>query len=163
MANPKVGWDGRPGRKMPTPQQIHRYWAYNQFEHWAKTFTQCDLGEPSCYGCTWYSQDGDWIGLERAHLIDRMHGGLDLECNLVLLCKPCHHDMPSFVPGTELAAFEWVRRRKSYLIEAKDRLDLYVAMARNVGVDPVLPLVPESVHDLFKELVNSQYDASDPS
>jgi hypothetical protein len=51
---------------------------------------------------------GENVRTERCHLIDRVLGGLDGPQNLVLLCRACHGQMPSFAPEDEMAALAWV-------------------------------------------------------
>jgi 5-methylcytosine-specific restriction endonuclease McrA len=87
----------RPARRMPTLRAIARHW---------------DLGDhPACFRCGdeppvegWGNAHG-W--LERAHLIDRWAGGLDLVTNIVPLCPRCHRRQPIFEPGDEDAALTW--------------------------------------------------------
>lgn len=45
--------------------------------------------------------------LVRAHIIDRMFGGLDNAANLAPLCEWCHEIQPIFRPGDEAAALDW--------------------------------------------------------
>lgn len=70
----------RPKRQEPPIERIAEWWGLHEHACW-----RC--------GCTTYP--------DRAHLVDRQHGGLDGEQNLALLCYPCHVGMPSFVPGEE--------------------------------------------------------------
>jgi hypothetical protein len=46
--------------------------------------------------------------LERAHLITRVFDGLDGPQNLAPLCGSCHRYQPSFEPGQEQEALDWV-------------------------------------------------------
>lgn len=115
----------RPGRKMKSQQEIHQYWMEERFQVAFDDFGQCDLGEPSCYGCGTWSKDRVWT-FERAHLIDRCFDGLDGVQNLVLLCDLCHWSMPSFAPGEEALAIAWVASRPTYLDQM--RLNMEAAM-----------------------------------
>lgn len=45
--------------------------------------------------------------LERAHIIDRVFGGLDTGANLAPLCSWCHRGQPIFEPGQEDEARDW--------------------------------------------------------
>ncbi len=59
-----------------------------------------------CEGTTWQSAQG-W--LERAHIIDRTYGGLDIEPNLLPLCAHCHRHQPAFKNGEEAEALAWFK------------------------------------------------------
>lgn len=66
---------------------------------------------PMCVRCgsqppvaTWREAQS-W--LQRAHIIDRIADGLDLETNLAPLCERCHQSQPMFEPGDEPQALEW--------------------------------------------------------
>jgi 5-methylcytosine-specific restriction endonuclease McrA len=134
----------RPGRRMPTWQAIQRYW-YRQERGWVG-FGQCDPGEPTCYRCGWWCMRDDKRseadGLERAHLVDRCFGGLDIEPNLVLLCSTCHRSMPSFEPGDEHKAIEWVETGTYWMTEvmeeaqhAADALDMFIETNNRTKAD----------------------------
>lgn len=81
------------------------------------------LGEPFCSGCGWLPPVSDGHGtdaqrwsaaakyIDRAHLADHTFGGSDGAENLVPLCHLCHSGMPSFRPGSEAEALEWVKAR----------------------------------------------------
>ncbi len=82
----------RPGRKTPSASTVARHWRgdpHERFRCW-----RCD------HGCR----------PDKAHLVDRMLGGLDGPQNIYLLCPECHHGMPMFAPGQELAAIGWASR-----------------------------------------------------
>lgn len=55
-----------------------------------------------CYRC------GELARTERAHVIDRVFGGLDAVQNLVPLCARCHHEQPPRLAGEERAAWLWL-------------------------------------------------------
>jgi 5-methylcytosine-specific restriction endonuclease McrA len=81
------GLTDRPPRNMPSMKKIVAY-------HGLPT-------PPTCVRC---GLDGY---LERAHIIDRVFDGLDLESNLLPLCPLCHRSQPIFKPGDEDAALKW--------------------------------------------------------
>lgn len=107
-----TNWGGnpRPGRRMPSLYEIAA--------HWAPLDVFCvDLQTPSCFGCDMIVPADmsiparpRWNGsnsfLDRAHLVDRRHDGLDGPQNLVPLCRLCHRLMPPFTDGH--AALAWV-------------------------------------------------------
>lgn len=113
-------------RKMPSARAIHSWWANNRFHEWAVWFKQVDLGEPSCYRCGRWGDMGtqerndvdEFAGLERAHVVDRCRGGLDVEPNLILLCSRCHRSMPEVSELDADVAFRWVVGGESWLIDA---------------------------------------------
>lgn len=81
---------------MPTVAQILRYWSGRHLPG-----TDCapvlDIGEPSCFACSWYSTSESKPmahGLERAHAMPKSIGGSNEPSNLALLCKRCHLDAP---------------------------------------------------------------------
>lgn len=103
----------RPARRMPTAEQVARYWIDE-----GKTFGgmnragvitfgsgRSDLA-PACFRCG--EQVPAWNKLDRAHLVDRARDGLDIECNLALLCVQCHRSMPSFEPERAAIAIAYV-------------------------------------------------------
>lgn len=72
-----------------------------------------------CWRCGWWDEawpTGDplrttWdsaAGLQVAHLVDHCAGGSGDPSNMVLLCRPCHAQMPGFLPGDRAAALVWV-------------------------------------------------------
>jgi hypothetical protein len=77
----------RSRRHMPPMVAIERHW---------------DLPHGYCARCKQPAR------CEKAHIIDRCHGGLDGPQNLVPLCYPCHSDQPSYEPGDEPFALEWI-------------------------------------------------------
>lgn len=111
----------RPDRRMPPLRKIAEHWL-DRPEWPDYKGNYIGLGEPFCARCGWLApvEDGrpdswDRAGkfLDRAHLIDRIKGGLDGVQNLVPLCHLCHDTMPSFGPGQEEEAYAWVRSGKS--------------------------------------------------
>lgn len=129
----------QPRSRMASAQEIHLYWARDEHEAWWKWFKQCDLGEPSCYACGYYStmagypEDLDkddsaavlaaeFAGLERSHLVDHAKGGSGWPSNLVLLCRPCNRRMPSFRQGQRDMAISWVRSQPTWHEEGMARL-----------------------------------------
>lgn len=87
----------RPTRRMPTLIKVA------QFHGLALP--------PACVRCgytpgvaTWREAAGH---LERAHVIDRGYGGLDLLCNILPLCPPCHRAQPIFRPADRSEALAW--------------------------------------------------------
>jgi hypothetical protein len=102
----------RKGRTMPTLWKIASYWH-------AAGYRPMHLRVPHCFRCfASFTQDGppppefEWNAapLERAHLVDRIRGGLDGAQNLMPLCHRCHKIMPSFDPGEGPDAIAWVKR-----------------------------------------------------
>ena len=82
----------RPPRKMPSAWSVVDRWMH---------------GYPRCFRCGW---EGDRPSdIERAHVIDRVKGGLDTLDNLRPLCHECHRLQPSFGPGDEEMALTWFR------------------------------------------------------
>ena len=63
-----------------------------------------------CWSCA-----ADDRGVERAHLLARVYGGLDNESNLVLLCRLCHKDQPDYGVATALS---WLNRQAYLACEA---------------------------------------------
>jgi hypothetical protein len=114
---------------MPTLRTVHLHWMTDR-RNFAEACGQADAGEPSCYACGW------WMGLERAHLIDRVFGGLDLACNLVPLCHDCHREMPSFRPGEESEALAWVRHHRSHLDAMMPKIHDYIGHIERLGGAP---------------------------
>lgn len=94
----------RPPRKMPLGRQIAEYW-----QHLGAPF-HIDADVPQCFCCRRVSTD--WRDFDRAHLVDRQLGGLDLEANLAMLCpRPCHTLMPVFEIDEWEKAIQWVARQ----------------------------------------------------
>jgi hypothetical protein len=93
----------RPARRMPSVITIARHWAARD------TFT-VDLDHPHCFGCRVETDAWSNSFYERAHLVDRVWGGLDHAGNLALLCATCHRGMPTFDVDEGEAAIEWVVR-----------------------------------------------------
>lgn len=93
----KGGLALRPPRRMPSMSKIAQF---------------NDLGHvPHCVRCgfeppveTW-AEANSW--LERAHVVDRVAGGLDNEANLRPLCSLCHQLQPAFCAGDEKMALAW--------------------------------------------------------
>ena len=108
------GWIPKRGsRRMPKPWKIAIYW--HQRGHPVAGI----ITLPYCYRCGYVfrfvpalSPEGRWNAaeLERAHLVDRIRGGLDGPQNLMPLCHRCHKIMPSFDPGEGPDAMAWVMR-----------------------------------------------------
>jgi hypothetical protein len=106
---------------MPHPYKIAQHWQDRAEVEWPEfRGLYIGLAEPFCFRCGWLApcqaEDADTMAiawraagkwLDRAHLADRAHGGLDGPQNLVMLCKLCHHTMPSFTEGS--AGLTWVR------------------------------------------------------
>lgn len=102
----------RAGRRMPSLWRIVSYWEP------LGTFP-VSLESPHCFACFATrripagatSPGARWqaAGLERAHLVDRILGGLDNASNLVPLCAFCHFHMPSFGPQSGAQAIRWVQ------------------------------------------------------
>lgn len=92
----------RPGRSMRLPHLVAAYWAEVGWPF------VVDADAPRCFRCQ--VPTSRWSNLDRAHLVDRARDGLDIECNLVMLCHTCHRVMPSFGNSAvdELAALLWV-------------------------------------------------------
>lgn len=104
----------RPGRRMPSLWKIVQHWAQKD------TFAPHPIALPACFACcsrppgnpddtpedAWNNALGY---LERAHLVDRVRGGLDGPQNLAPLCHACHKVMPPFDVGEGAQAIEWVR------------------------------------------------------
>ena len=104
-------------RRMPDLWAIASYWAEREV-------FRVDLTWPHCFGCRTSGplEDDDdnppsdralWRAsssfLDRAHLVDRMYGGLDGPQNLVPLCTRCHRLMPVHRLGDGPAAIKWVQ------------------------------------------------------
>jgi hypothetical protein len=113
----------RPGRQEPSLWKIASFWHQRNEslpnpERWLASY-HIGLGEPFCFKCQWVApvEDGTPLSawkkasafLDRAHLVTRSHGGLDLECNLVPLCERCHLSQPDFLPGDEDQALRWLK------------------------------------------------------
>ena len=106
---------------MPKPRAIAMHWAEWEMDHgrlapWAAGFW--DHCEPSCMACGLAHGDPDaepsfgaWdaTGLERCHIIPRSSNGLDVESNLVLMCKPCHNAQPQ--SDDPEVTYRWMRER----------------------------------------------------
>src|SRR5262245_28203264 len=96
----------RPRRSMPSLRKI--------VAHWREMGPFVVDDHPHCFACRQPAPVDDWADargwLERAHLIDRVFGGLDGPQNLVLLCSLCHRLQPAFKPcdGVRYEAFGWV-------------------------------------------------------
>ena len=90
----------RPRRRMPSMAQIARHHGF-------------DRSTPLCIRCgrvpddyaTWGDTSG--LGLQRAHIIDRVFSGLDNPSNLLPLCWRCHRQQPIFKAGDEAEALDW--------------------------------------------------------
>lgn len=91
----------RPGRRMPSAKRIAGYW----YDH-PGTF-DVDPVTPECFRFRLGVES--WGRLERAHLVDRWCGGLDLEPNLAMLCVLCHRIMPMFLIDQVAEAISWIR------------------------------------------------------
>jgi|GEM_PF-6564122 len=94
---------------MPSASNVAMHWALWEQQHgriapWCDSFW--DWFEPSCMACgmpvfdidparptfnTWDKTEGF---LQRCHVVPRDMNGLDVEPNLVLMCKPCHASQP---------------------------------------------------------------------
>jgi 5-methylcytosine-specific restriction endonuclease McrA len=92
---------------MPTQKRIHSYWLESRPSESYELFNQYDIAEPSCYSCGCWSECEVW-SYERAHIVDRMLDGLDIESNLVLLCRPCHKRQPIIGPDNYAHFIEWI-------------------------------------------------------
>lgn len=92
----------RPPRRMRAAKKIAEYWEGRE------TFF-VDLNDPRCFGC--FRRVAAWSELERAHLVDRFLGGLDLESNLAMICHSCHRVMPMFEIDEGQEAINWVLSR----------------------------------------------------
>ncbi len=94
------GLPQRPPRRMPGLERIARFHSLGPAAH--------------CVRCGFARQPPEWARaagwLERAHIIDRVFDGLDLESNLLPLCSPCHLDQPVFRAGEEAPALRWFGR-----------------------------------------------------
>lgn len=64
----------------------------------------------------------------RAHIIDRVFDGLDVEWNLALLCDWCHRTQPIFKPGEETGALAWFGLKRRISLDLPED----VASARGV-------------------------------
>lgn len=87
----------RPRRQMPTLRKIGRHHG---------------IPHDICSRCRFAPEDDDHgpsFWLQRAHIIDRHYGGLDIPANLAPLCSVCHALQPSFQPGDEARALTWFR------------------------------------------------------
>lgn len=111
------GYSGRlPERKrrMPSLWSIARHWAGLDVFTFRETI-------PSCFACLRevpheiraaprFRWDASAAYLDRAHLVDHAHGGLDGPQNLVPMCRMCHAVMPrNFRLGDGPDAIDWVR------------------------------------------------------
>jgi hypothetical protein len=103
----------RPGRRMPRPWKIALYW------HQRGRPLAEYISVPYCFRCDCMfrfdpdlSPEDRWnaSACERAHLVDRIRGGLDGPQNLMPLCHRCHKIMPSFIAGEGPDAIAWVMR-----------------------------------------------------
>lgn len=113
----------RPDRKMPTLFACAEYWAERlqpEADRWPRVRFDVALAEPFCFRCGWLApveEEGPtktrWAKatpyLDRAHLIDRFQGGLDVVANIIPLCHLCHRVMGMFEPGKETEVFAWLR------------------------------------------------------
>ncbi len=94
------GLPQRPPRQMPSLKRIALHHGLGP--------------DPYCVRCGVVGGEGSWAAanawLERAHVIDRVFDGLDIESNLLPLCGGCHRQQPIFEPGDECAALRWFRR-----------------------------------------------------
>lgn len=112
------GVTDRPKRKMPTWVRIARHLGIYD-----------DV--PACFHCGLAFWDYEWgtVGgrLERAHVIDRFTGGLDVESNIRPLCPWCHKLQPMFEPGQEEEALIYFDR--------PDELDIHVAEIWQANLD----------------------------
>lgn len=95
-----AGYSFRPKRRMPTMTQIAKH---HGFDRSTPLCIRCGL-VPDDYA-TW--KDAGGLGLERAHVIDRVFDGLDTLANLLPLCWRCHRGQPIFKAGDEAAALDW--------------------------------------------------------
>src|ERR1035438_3066393 len=108
----------RPSRQSRMPS----LWAIVQYWHSQEDFGVPDIARPHCFACERpipfdesHSLAARWNRstpyLDRAHLVDRIHNGLDGPQNLMPMCRwPCHKLMPQFY-GTEPAGarpIDWV-------------------------------------------------------
>jgi 5-methylcytosine-specific restriction endonuclease McrA len=96
----------RPNRQVPAPHKVAAWWA----EH--PGVFDVDPQRPECFRCK--APGRAWrcgyqsVSLERAHLVDRIRGGLDHAGNLAVLCHHCHVQMPSFGNGEWFDAVTWI-------------------------------------------------------
>jgi hypothetical protein len=93
----------RPPRRYLPAQRIVEFWSGTA------QFSDVWDGAPACFRC--HDQASRWGDLERAHLVTRIHGGLDVAGNLVMLCGLCHRVMPRFWPGEYELALWWAGAR----------------------------------------------------
>lgn len=86
----------RPSRRMPSTKAIASWHGHP---------------DKTCWRCGRHGR------VERAHIVDRVFGGLDGVQNLALLCEPCHAQMPIVRPIDQetgrsyvgLSAHDWTR------------------------------------------------------
>ncbi len=116
---------GKQDRKPHPPKHlIAAYWLKRE-PHFV-----IDYGEPACFACGWYqpswvtkfSTDGTFNArltwdqtkyqLEVAHLIPHMLDGSAETDNLVLLCRECHHQAPSY--RNPEVILQWMQEREHY-------------------------------------------------
>ena len=115
----------RPERSLKPAGVIAKYWAEKR-----DTFPNVDAKNRKCFGCG--LKVPSWRSLDRAHLVDRMHDGLDVEPNIAMLCIYCHNVMPSFKAGEGQAAIDWVLNEwkprhlaHRYLMSSTDQYGAY--------------------------------------
>lgn len=105
--------EARPSRKMPSSKRIYEHWRSTSFAKLpevGRLFAEWQMmgdGSRNYWDVCWSCAD-DERGVERAHLLARVYGGLDNEANLILLCRLCHKDQPDFGVDTAIA---WLNRR----------------------------------------------------
>jgi 5-methylcytosine-specific restriction endonuclease McrA len=103
----------RPARRMPSLKQV------------AEHLGIADM-PPHCWKCGDLADATSWSercsGLERAHVIDRVYGGLDNAANLRPLCATCHRYQPIFKNGDEEVALAWFNDHRSAVAGEVDRV-----------------------------------------
>jgi len=95
----------RPPRRTTAPHLIARHWV-------GRGVFDVDVDNPACFRCR--RQVSSWKQLERAHLVDRCAGGLDIPSNIAMLCWRCHGTMPPFGNGEGEDAIQWVLHCPSF-------------------------------------------------